>query len=163
MPATPDQNAAVSVVGTELKATITINAPAAVVWEAVTDIPRMARWSPQVVRSIVLGSSVRLGTRFVNVNHQGWKYWPTTAQVVRFTPRSDFGFRITDNATIWSFHLEELDGRTLLTQRRETPDGIKRISNVLVDLVLGGQKSFVPELLEGMAQTLERLKAEIEG
>jgi hypothetical protein len=123
----------------------------------------MSSWSPQVARTYVLGGPVRLGTRFFNLNHDGWKHWPTTAQVVRFAPHRDFAFRIGENRTIWSFALEEIDGGTRVTQRRETPDGISAVSNVLVEIGLGGQERFVADLLEGMSQTLERIKAEVEG
>ncbi|UDY23569.1 SRPBCC family protein [Nocardioides sp. Kera G14] len=155
--------AAAAAVGTELKATITIDATPAQVWALVSDVKRMSEWSPQVVRSVVLGGPVKRGTRFLNVNQQGWKRWPTTAKVVRFTPHTDFAFRITENRSVWSFQLEPTpEGGTLVTHRRETPDGISAVSKVLTATVLGGQKSFVPELLEGMSQTLERVKAEAE-
>jgi uncharacterized protein YndB with AHSA1/START domain len=147
----------------ELEATIAVAAPPAQVWALVTDVARMAEWSPQVVRTFVLGGPVRLGTRFVNVNHQGWKHWPTTAKVVRFAPHRDFAFRIAENRTVWSYALEPAgDGGTVVTHRRETPDGISSVSNVLVDKVLGGQQAFVPELLRGMNRTLERIKADVE-
>ena len=64
-----------------------------------------------------------------------------------------------------------LEGRVLgggqvlgvrVTQRRETPDGISAVSNTLVRIGLGGQERFVADLLEGMSQTLERIKAEVE-
>jgi uncharacterized protein YndB with AHSA1/START domain len=153
--------AVASATGSELKATISLDASPAQVWALVTDVARMGEWSPQVVRTFVLGGPVRLGTRFVNINHQGWKHWPTSAKVVRFTPHRDFAFRITENRTVWSFQLEPTaDGGTRITHRRETPDGISTVSNALVGAFLGGQETFVPELLEGMSRTLERIKAE---
>jgi uncharacterized protein YndB with AHSA1/START domain len=156
--------AAASATGSELTATITVAAPPAQVWALVTDVARMAEWSPQVVRSIVLGGRVRLGARFVNLNRQGLKRWPTSAKVVRFSPHTDFAFRITENHTVWSFQLEPTaDGGTLVTHRRETPDGISLVSRVLTKVALGGQEPFVVELLQGMTQTLERIKAELEG
>jgi uncharacterized protein YndB with AHSA1/START domain len=156
--------AAASATGSELKATLTVAAPPAQVWALVTDVARMGEWSPQVVRTFVLGGPTRLGTRFVNLNHQGWKHWPTSAKVVRFEPHRDFAFRITENRTVWSFQLEPTaDGGTFITHRRETPHGISAVSNVLVAAALGGQGSFVPELLEGMGRTLDRIKAELEG
>jgi uncharacterized protein YndB with AHSA1/START domain len=148
---------------TELETSLVIAAPPAQVWALVTDVARMREWSPQVVRTVVLGGPVRLGTWFLNLNHQGWKHWPTTAKVVRFAPHRDFAFRIGENRTVWSFRLEPTaDGGTLVTHRRETPDGISPVSNLLVDKVLGGQASFVPALLDGMRQTLERIKAHLE-
>ena len=62
----------------------------------VTDVKRMSEWSPQVWRSFVAGGPVRLGTRFVNINHDGWKHWPTSAKVVRFEPHAEFAFRISE-------------------------------------------------------------------
>lgn len=147
----------------ELQATIDITASPAQVWALITDVTRMAEWSPQVVRSFVLGGPVRLGTRFVNINHHGWKHWPTNAKVVRFTPHSDFAFQILENNTIWSFQLEPTaDGGTRLTQRRETPRGISLLSKALTKVALGGQEPFVAELREGMEETLQRVKADAE-
>lgn len=154
--------AAAAATGTELKATLSIAASPAQVWALVSDLKRMGEWSPQVVRTLVIPEPARAGSRMFNLNRQGWKFWPTTAKVVRFEPHRDVAFRINENHTVWSFQLEELEGGTLLTHRRETPEGITRVSNALVSLILGGQERFVPRLLEGMSQTLERIKAELE-
>jgi uncharacterized protein YndB with AHSA1/START domain len=148
---------------TELTATTTIEAAPAEVWALVTDVARMSVWSHQVVKTIVLGGEVRLGTRFLNLNRQGWKHWPTNARVVRFEPHADFAFRIAENHTIWSFQLEATgDGRTEVTHRRETPEGISGLSRGLTKVVLGGQEGFTAELAEGMQRTLARLKADAE-
>jgi uncharacterized protein YndB with AHSA1/START domain len=156
--------AAASTTGSELSATITVAAPPAQVWALVTDVARMGEWSPQVVRTVVLGGPVREGTRFLNLNHQGRKHWPTSAKVVRFQPHRDFAFRITENRTVWSFRLEPtVDGGTVVTHRRETPEGISMVSRVLTKLALGGQEPFVAELRDGMARTLDRIRAELEG
>ncbi|MEU4452910.1 SRPBCC family protein [Nocardioides sp. NPDC023903] len=147
---------------TDLEATTAINATPAQVWAAVTDLPRMASWSPQVVKTVVFGQ-VREGTRFFNINRQGWKYWPTNAKVVRFTPHSDFAFRVAENTTIWSFQIDETPEGSLVTHRRETPDGISALSRSLTNAVLGGQEKFTEELRTGMATTLAKLKADLEG
>lgn len=147
----------------DLTASVTIAAPPADVWALVTDVKRMAEWSPQVRRSFVAGGPVRLGTRFFNINRDGWKHWPTTAKVVRFAPNADFAFRITENRTVWSFRLEPTaEGGTVLTQARETPDGIAPISHALVKIGLGGQEYFIGSLETGMAQTLQRIKVAAE-
>jgi hypothetical protein len=88
--------------------------------------------------------------------------WPTRAKVVRFEPHREFAFRVKDNFTIWSFTLEPTATGTRVTQRRETPDGISDISVRLTRVALGGQEQFRSELLDGMRQTLERLKADAE-
>lgn len=146
----------------DLEATITVDATPAQVWAMVTDVARMSAWSPQVVKTIVLGGPVRLGTRFLNINHQGWKHWPTNARVVRFTPHRDFAFRIVENRTVWSYQLDEVDGGTRVTHRREVPDGISTLSRGLTAAAFGGQRRFAALLQEGMEQTLQRLKADAE-
>ncbi|UMG94198.1 SRPBCC family protein [Nocardioides sp. TF02-7] len=148
---------------TDLLATTTIDAPRDRVWAMVSDLRRMASWSDQVVKTFVLGREVRRGTRFVNINHQGWKHWPTTAQVVRYAPPSDLAFRVVENRTVWSFRLEDAgDGRTRVVHRREAPDGVSALSRGLVGLALGGQDRFTAALQEGMTATLVRLKADAE-
>lgn len=146
----------------ELQATATINATPAKVWSLVSDLPRMAQWSPQVVKTKVFGE-VKQGARFVNLNKQGWKRWPTSAKVVRFEAEKDIAFRITENRTVWSFQLTDNgDGTTEVSHRRETPDGISGLSKGLTKVVLGGQEAFGEELQTGMQQTLAKLKADAE-
>lgn len=146
---------------TQLEQSIDIAASPAQVWALVTDMPRMASWSPQVVKTFVKGP-VQLGTRTLNVNRRGLLVWPTRAKVVRFEPHREFAFRVKDNFTIWSFTLEPTATGTRLTQRRETPDGISDISVRLTKVALGGQDQFRSELLDGMRQTLAAIKADAE-
>ena len=128
-----------------------------------TDVPRMASWSPQVVRSTVKGGNVRQGATFRNLNRQGLLFWPTAARVVRFEPHRDFAFRVRENRTIWSFELADNGrGGTTLTQRREAPDGISALSVGLTRGLLGGTESFVRRLEQGMQETLAKIKAEVE-
>ena len=147
-----------------LEETIEVDAAPAKVWSLISDVKRMASWSPQVVKTFVRGGGpVQLGTRTFNINHKGLLVWPTQAKVVRFEPHREFAIRVKDNYTIWSFTLEPTDaGGTRITQRRETPDGVSSISLKLTDTVLGGQAGFSAELRAGMSQTLERIKAEAE-
>jgi len=145
-----------------LHESVDVAAPPERVWELVTDLPRMAAWSPQVVHTFCR-RPVGLGTRAVNVNRQGWKVWPTRSHVVRFEPHRDFAFRIRDNGVVWSYALEATEGGTRLTHRRETPDGITPISLRLQDLALGGVARFTGELRDGMRRTLRGIKVEAEG
>jgi uncharacterized protein YndB with AHSA1/START domain len=146
-----------------IEESIETTAPRVRVWSLVSDLSNMSRWSPQVVKTVVRGKPVQLGTRAVNINRDGAKVWPTRSKVVRFEPHREIAFRVKDNMTIWSFTLEETpSGGTRIVQRRETPDGTSAISDKLVDLVLGGQRDFQAALRSGMRQTLERIKAEAE-
>jgi uncharacterized protein YndB with AHSA1/START domain len=146
-----------------LEESITIDAAPERVWSLVSDLGRMSRWSPQVVRTIVWGRPIRLGTKMINVNRRGPLVWPTQTRVVRFEPREQIAFRVKDNFTIWSFTLaSDGAGGTVLTQRREAPDGISPMSRTLTDAVLGGVASFQTELGVGMRETLAKIKVDAE-
>ncbi len=136
-----------------------VAAPPATVWKLVSDLPRIAEWSPQVVKTIVKGRPIQLGSRMFNVNRKGLLVWPTRSKVIRFEPQSEIAFRIKDNATVWSFTLEPTETGTLVTHRREAPDGITKFSDLAIRRVMGGQKSFQEELREGMRKTLAGVKA----
>ncbi|MDF9716682.1 SRPBCC family protein [Nocardioides sp. ChNu-153] len=146
---------------TELEATTDIDASPAQVWALVSDLPRMAEWSPQVVRTFVPGG-VRLGATMINLNHRGLLVWPTRAKVVRFDPQREIAFRVAENRTIWSYRLVPHEGGTRLVHRRETPDGISKLSIGLTTRVLGGVPQFTEELRTGMARTLAAIKKEAE-
>ena len=145
-----------------LEETIEVEAPPAAVWALVSDVARMSSWSPQVVKTVVRGRPVQEGTRFFNLNRRGPLFWPTQARVVTFEPHREFAFRIKENWTVWSFSLEPAGSGTRVTQRRRAPEGVSGVSRGLTRIALGGQQVFNDELLAGMRQTLERVKAEAE-
>ncbi len=132
------------------------------VWALVSDPARMSAYSPQVLKTIVRGGEVGLGTRTINVNRDGFKVWPTRSKVIRFEAPKEFAIRIKDNRTIWSFTLEPSATGTTLIQRRETPDGVAPISQQLVTRFLGGIPQFQVKLRQGMQETLQKIKAEAE-
>ena len=80
------------------------------VWSLVTDLPRMAAWSPQVVKTVRRAARCSAAPQF-NLNRRGPLVWPTRRKVVRFEPHREFAFRIKDNATIWAFVLEPTECR----------------------------------------------------
>ena len=147
-----------------LEAGVEIDTPPARVWELVSDLPRMASWSPMVLRTVVLGGPVRVGTQAINVNRRGLMVWPTRSTIVRFEPERELAFRVAENHMVWSFSLTPLEGgtRTRVVQRREPGEGITRLSRTFIGTVLGGQSDFTDDLRTGMRQTLDRLKAEAE-
>lgn len=140
-----------------------IAAPPQAVWAVITDPRALGGLSDQVMRTHVVGTDpVGLGTRTVNVNRRGPLVWPTRAKVVRFEPVRDYAFRIKDNASTWSFELEPTATGTRVVHRREAPNGTTKVSRMLQEKVLGGIAEFDRELTEGMAVTLQRLKALLE-
>ena len=145
-----------------LQESIDIDAPPVRVWSLVSDLGRMSKWSPQVVKTIVRGRPIQLGTKMININRRGPLVWPTQAKVVRFEPHQEIAFRVKDNFTVWSFMLEPTATGTRVVQRREAPEGISAISSRLTKRVLGGVPSFQAELREGMRSTLAGIKASAE-
>ena len=145
-----------------LEATITIDASPEQVWSVVSDLRRMPEWSPQcrVMRPI---GKVHEGTWTINVNKQGWKYWPTTSKIVRYEPNRSIAFRIFENQSVWSFDITPTAGGTELTQRRTVPPkGTTAVSRTMTEHLLGGNDSFEVELVEGMNATLARIKKAVE-
>ena len=146
-----------------IEASIEIAAPPAQVWELVSDLSNMSRWSPQVFKTFVRGGEVRQGAKMININRKGLLVWPTQSMVTTFEPGQKIAFRIRENWTIWSFTLgPTADGGTRIVQRREAPKGISDVSVRLTKAVLGGVDDFTADLVKGMNQTLTRIKADAE-
>ena len=149
-----------------IETSVEIAAPPARVWELVSDLRNISRWSPQTARSFGRGGKVDggvgLGTRLLNVNRRGFLVWPTQSKVVRFVPEQEIAFRIKENFTVWSYLLEPVEGGTRLTSRREAPEGISDVSVKLTQAAFGGVESFADELAQGMQETLLRIKADAE-
>lgn len=143
---------------------IEIEAPVTRVWALVSDVCRMPEWSPQVASTRLRSGFGRceLGTEFTNRNKEGELEWTTHGEITRFDVEQAIAFRITESWVIWSFLLEPTDGGTLLTQRREAPEGLSDLSLELTDGFMGGQAAFTETLRAGMRQTLERIKAAAE-
>ena len=145
---------------------IEIAAPPAAVWPLVSDVCRMSEWSPQVTSTRLRSGfdEVALGAEFTNRNHYGELEWTTHAKVVRYEPEQALAFRVEENWQVWTFELAVLDGgRTLLTQRRDAPDGLSDLSLQLTEGFMGGVESFTATMRAGMRETLEAIKVAAEG
>lgn len=148
-----------------LEESIEIAAPPDEVWAAVSDLRRMAEWSPQVdsTRLSTGHERIGLGARVTNRNVQGELAWITHAEVVRFEPGREIAFRVEENWSIWSFTVVPTPAGTRLTQRRDAPEGLSASSLRAQDTWLGGQAAFTETLRAGMTETLERIRAALEG
>lgn len=144
-----------------LQAEIEIAAPPARVWSLVSDLRQMPRWSPQC-RLMKSFGPLRQGAKTVNLNRRGFLFWPTTSQITEFIPGQKLAFRVNENNTVWSYELEPTATGTRLVETRHAENGVKAVSNALVNAVMGGVPSFERELLEGMNQSLSRIKAAAE-
>ncbi|NLC97657.1 MAG: SRPBCC family protein [Actinomycetales bacterium] len=145
-----------------ITATIEVDATPEQVWALVSDLQRMGEWSPQCHRMFVRGGDVALGTRTLNINHEGKLWWPTRSQVIEFEPNRRISFKILENWTIWSYGLEETPTGTRVTHERHAPHGTSKLSKFLVKNFMTGAERFETHLERGMNKTLSRIKAEVE-
>lgn len=144
-----------------LQAETTINAPAAKVWELISDLKNMPRWSPQC-RMMKAFGPLRPGAKTFNLNRRKFLVWPTTSQITELIPQKKLAFRVNDNGTVWSYELEPTESGTRLVETRHAENGVKPISNMLVNAFMGGVPNFERELVEGMNESLARIKAAAE-
>ncbi|HWV26499.1 MAG TPA: SRPBCC family protein [Aeromicrobium sp.] len=145
-----------------IEASVDIDAAPADVWKVVSDLRRMGEWSPQCRKMFVFGGDVKQGTRTLNLNRQGWKWWPTNAVVEAFEPEKKLALRIVENRSVWTYELELTATGTRLTEARSIPNGVSGTSKFLTKVVLGGPQKFEDELQAGIESTLQRIKAEVE-
>ncbi|MHA7666896.1 SRPBCC family protein [Mycolicibacterium sp. HS_4_1] len=147
-----------------LEDSIDIAAPPTAVWSLVSDVRRMAEWSPQVESTRLRGGAEHVvnGVEFTNLNSNGTFQWTTHGTVVRLDSGREIAFRIQENWAIWSLRLAPTPGGTKLTQRRESPDGSPDGTVKVIDAYLGGQDAFTQSMRDGMRQTLQAIKTAAE-
>ena len=144
-----------------LQARIDIDASPEAVWALVSDLNLMPKWSPQCKLMKVFGP-LRPGARTVNVNRRNYLVWPTTSRITEVVPERKLAFRVNENNTVWSYELEPTATGTRLTESRHAENGVKPVSNLLVNAVMGGVPNFEVELVDGMNASLSRIKAAAE-
>ncbi|MCB0923704.1 MAG: SRPBCC family protein [Mycobacterium sp.] len=145
-----------------LQTEIEIEAPVSTVWNLVSDLGKMPQWSPQCRMMKALGP-IRPGTRTINVNRHNLLFWPTTSVITEVIPEKKLAFRVPINHSVWTFELEPTATGTRLVESRHAENGVTATSTILTKAALGGVESFEKELLDGMHQSLERIKAAAEG
>lgn len=144
-----------------LQTHVDIDAPPARVWELISDLRRMPQWSPQC-RWMKPFGPVRPGTRTLNLNRRNRFMWPTTSKVVEMVPEKKLAFRVDANRTVWSYELEANGSGTRLTESRHAENGVTAFSSLSVNALFGGTANFERELLDGMNDSLARIKAAAE-
>jgi len=145
-----------------LQAEVEINAPVSTVWSLVSDLSRMPQWSPQC-RVMKLLGPLRPGTRTLNLNRHNMLFWPTTSVITEVLPERKLAFRVPINTTVWTYELEPTATGTRLVETRHAEKGVTAVSTAITKAALGGVDTFETELLEGMNQSLARIKAAAEG
>jgi len=106
---------------------------------------------------------LRPGTRTLNLNRRNMLFWPTTSTITEVLPERKLAFRIPPNTSVWTYELEPTATGTRLVETRHAENGVTAVSTAVTKAALGGVDSFEKELLEGMNQSLTRIKAAAEG
>ena len=100
-------------------AAVTVQAPAARVWDLVTDLPGMGALSPENDGGRWLGGATgpAVGVRFRGRNANGWRRWSTTATVTRCEAPTAFAFDVSSfgfPVSTWAYAIEPTaDGCTV--------------------------------------------------
>lgn len=141
-------------------ATVQIEAPPERLYDLISDITKMGRWSPECYRCKWLGDvdSPKAGARFVGFNKQGWVRWATLCTVAVADAGAEFAFTVTPTGTTWRYLFGPGPGEaTTVTETREVKGStlITRLSGLVL-------RNHDQVLVEGMHQTLARLKAAAE-
>jgi uncharacterized protein YndB with AHSA1/START domain len=93
-----------------------VAAPPEEVYDAVSDLQRMAAWSEEYVGSWRFWRGApRAGARFVGWNRSGWRLWFTTCRVIRADRPSMFAFESSVlglPVARWSYTIEAAPDRT---------------------------------------------------
>jgi uncharacterized protein YndB with AHSA1/START domain len=144
-----------------LQAEIEINAPVSKVWGIISDLSRMPEWSPQCTATKLMGP-LQPGTRAVNFNRRNYLFWTTLSTITEVIPEKKLAWRVTTNNTVWSYELEPTATGTRVVESRHAENGVKAISNLVVNALMGGVPNFEQELVDGMNMSLTRIKAAAE-
>jgi hypothetical protein len=148
----------------EVAERIMVGVPPADVYQAVSDVKRMARWSPECFAALVWSRHDGMPARFVGLNRRGPWVWFTTCRVVTARAGEEFAFDVTTfgmPVSRWSYRFAPVAGGTEVTEAWLDKRG--RGANILGRVFTGKVARERPQAnREGMQTTLARLKRELE-
>lgn len=143
--------------------TVTIGVAPEAVYRTVSDVRRMARYSPECFACWVW--SRRGGAaRFVGFNRRHGFVWATTCRVVVAVPGEEFAFDVTTfgmPVSRWGYRLAAVPGGTRVTEYWQ--DRRSRGAGLLGRVFTGRSANNRPDINRaGMRTTLARLKQALE-
>ena len=153
-----------ALVSADLNERIVVAAEPSRVYDAVADLHRIARWSPECFAVWVYRRRDGIPTRFVGFNRRRGYVWFTNCRVIIADPGREFTFDVStfgQPVSRWGYRFAVVDAGTEVTEfwtDRRTP-GALRLGRVFT----GKAAHMRPEVnRDGMRRTLRRLKAELE-
>ena len=140
-----------------------IDAPAEDIYDLVTDVTNMGRWSPECTggkwKKGATGPAV--GAKFTGSNRHGVMRWTTHCTITRADRGTAFEFEVFESGMRWGYRFEPEGDGTLVTEYREEtrkpPPGVKLVQR---SGILGKDREGL--MVDGMQQTLQEVKAAAE-
>ena len=145
---------------TAVGATVEINAAPEDVWAVLADLGRMPEFSPELRKAFVIGGP-GLGANIIGINRRKAVAWPTTSKVVRWEPNRAVAWKTRESGATWVYELEPTAAGTKVSGRRVLPTFT--VATKLMGPLIGGASGHDAELNAGIAATLEKIKAAVEG
>ena len=144
-----------------IRASTAIDATPDEVWSVVSDVTRMPEFSPELRKVITLGKKRGLGQNILGLNRRKAVWWPTTSKVVRWEQGRVVAWKTRESGATWTYEITPADTGVRLTATREL-DAFT-LGSKLMTPILGGAVGHDEELAAGLATTLDRIKAVVEG
>jgi uncharacterized protein YndB with AHSA1/START domain len=144
----------------ELAAEVTVAAPAARVWQVLTDFRNLAAASPELMAMTPLKpGGLREGQWYVGWNRRKAAVWPTRNVVAEVVLNQRLVWDTTSSGARWIYQLAPIGDHTRLSLRRPVPRRLTSMSGLFATAFLGGAQSHADELEAGMRTTLEHLRS----
>jgi uncharacterized protein YndB with AHSA1/START domain len=136
----------------------TIDAPADVIFDLVTDITRMHEWSPETTEARWLGdaATAAVGAQFAGTNRLGKNSWTTKPTITALEPGRLFEFKVPGKSgPIWRYEFRAAGEQTEVVesavQAKRSPAIIRFFQR------RAGVTDRAANLHQNMSTTLERL------
>lgn len=140
---------------------VTIDASPEAVWALVGDIANLGTFSPETTRTELLGdvTTPAVGVVFRGHNTVDGYEWATDCTILAYVVNEALSFGVDwddhdEFSSIWTYELEEIEGRTKLSESFE--------SNYLADPNRQTRSSRELTLIESMDATLLAIKTAVE-
>jgi uncharacterized protein YndB with AHSA1/START domain len=141
-------------------ASVDIDATPEVVWSLITDVTRMAEWSPECIRAEWVDgvNAPKVGAEFHGYNRLGTLEWDMRCVITECEPIQLFAFSVppeSPHATLWRFEITPYGTGSRLTESFDAP-----IINV--EGSVGNYPERCEMLVDGARTTLQNIKATAE-
>jgi len=142
---------------------VSVRAPAEKLYDLITDVSQMGRWSPECTGGRWLDGATgpAVGARFRGSNRHGLARWSTRCTVNKADRGRAFEWQVQESGMRWGYRFEpDGEGTTVTEYREQTAETPFYIKLVQRSGLIGRNREQL--LVDGMRQTLERLKVAAE-